>query len=657
MGKKSKTTTRYSAEKLAKQLEKDNKIKELERLIRKYKKAYYAGTPLVSDAEYDAIEAELKSLAPGSKALKIVGTTTTGNIKHDPPMLSSDKTTDVNEVIEWAKQYPIVWGYKVDGLSAKLVYERGKLVLGATRGNGIEGENITNQAMRLYNIPLQLPIPVDCEIRGEIYMTKDAFEKAKTNEGEQWKSPRNLAVGTIKSNDPSLVEKRKLQFMAWDLIIPGKMYAVTEKIKLLKEFHFMPADKALIKATKIEKLFDDMIKIRDDFIFEMDGLIFKINDPAVQLELGSTEHHPRWMLALKYPTGFQFTKIREITWQVSRNGILTPVAELQPILLAGATISRATLHNAGFVMERNITAGDSAKVVRSGDVIPKVIDIRKNENTRASLPKACPICGGITKLEGKFLHCMNSNCVESKIQAILHFIDEVDILGIGENTARLLNIKHPADLYKLEKNALIKLLGKNGEKIHDRIQQVKTLPIDKFLPALGIPGLGHTASRKIAKEASSMEAITPELVNKIFGAGSKTAKSINNGLKNKPWLPYFKAGVRLITGDVKKLEHPITAESNIAGKKIYVTGKVEGMDKIQLQEFVEKFGGKWVTSVSKSMDFLVTGEKAGPAKKAEAQKLITDGYKIKIMPWDEFKQFVTRGTAIKKIASSRLGYK
>jgi DNA ligase (NAD+) len=619
---------------------KANKIKQLEKDIQEWNKLYYTtGTSPVSDATYDAKKAQLKKLAPDSPVLKFVGTKTGGKIKHDPPMLSADKATSVNDVIKWAGTNDIVWGFKVDGLSMKVVYTKGQLMLAATRGDGREGDNTTSQARMIADIPKTVGPTESFEVRGEVYMTKAAFEKVNSTEGGKFNSPRNLAVGTLKAKDPKLVASRGLKFMAWDVIVPGKMLSVMQKIEFLKDHGFKVADQSVIKASRLDSWFAEMIEKRDSYVFEMDGIVFKVNDPAEQLRMGSSDTFPRWMLALKWPAEEHKTTIESITWQLSRTGKLTPVAELKRVRIEGSNIDRATLNNAAFVRERDIAAGDIAFVIKAGGTIPHVVSTKKANGKHASLPATCPNCGGKTRMEGRELYCDNPECGDQVIRHISNYIEEVGIEGIGKTNARILYlanaVRHPADLYVLTADDFAKHLGSEaiGKKVHASVQAHKTLPIDVFLRALNVVQLGDHASRKIAMQASSIEAVTPELVKRLYPG--VTGDAIVAGLAKKPWIPFFKAGVKLATGEVKKVEYPVTAESPIAGKKVYVTGKIPDMNKDQVEAFVTQHGGIYGNGTSPGLELLVLGTNVekGNAKVANAEK-----HGIKMVTWAQFQR-------------------
>ncbi|MHA1727151.1 MAG: NAD-dependent DNA ligase LigA [Promethearchaeota archaeon] len=615
----------------------EEKIKVLAESILRYKRAYYQGVPLISDVKFDRLEKKLRNLDPNNTVLKFVGTDKTGNVPHNPPMLSADKVPSIEKALKWADGHDVFWGFKVDGLSIKLVYLHGELILGASRGNGDVGENLTSQALNLKNIPKKIPLMEYCEVRGEAYMS---ISKFKSIESEGYKSPRNLATGTLKAKDPELTKTREIEFMAWDLIIPNRRIDVNEKTKLLKDWGFKCADHSLITSgetkKKISEIYNDILEGRDTFDFEMDGLIFKINDATVQKSMGSTEHHPRWMIALKFPSAEGFSTIRKIVWQVGRTNKITPVAEVDPIELAGATLSRVTLHNKKFIEEGDYAVGDKIILIRSGDVIPKIIGIEEKGPNYTSIPERCPICGSLVEDNGVNIYCTNKNCGEARFRRLQHYISIVKIEGIGIETLRKLwdmdLVKEPADLYDLKRNTLYREIGKNGTKIYDQIQNTKIIALPVFLASLGIPSLSSGTAKMLAKKFGSFEALVKasrKTLEDIEGIGEITKEKIYTGLHNKDlYKPLFEKGIK-VQPYIRKTTEQI-AGSPISGMKIYITGSIPGYKKEDLKNLVEKKGGEWA-NLSKSLDLLVIGNKAGSVKIDKAEK-----YGIKKMKAEKF---------------------
>jgi DNA ligase (NAD+) len=558
------------------------RIKELENLLRKFKIAYdTTGTPLVADEVYDQLEAELRNLDPQNPVLKVVGyklkkdkilkqlkKTPTGDLIHDPPMLSADKVYTAEEVVKWAAGDVIVWGFKVDGLSLELIYNLGKLISASTRGNGIKGENKTQHAFFLKDIPEVLPQKINCVVRGEAYEPASEFERVNAELAakgfEQLKSPRCVASGAINSEVPSEAKQRGMRFMTWDFIMPGKQFTVIETIQIVRDLGFISANQGVIDTRAIPDLFQKVTAARDRYDFDLDGLIFKINDPDRQKLRGVNNKFPRWIMALKFEPEVAVTKLLSISWQISPKGRITPVANLEPIPILGANIEHANLLHARFVLDNQIAPGDSLVIERSGDVIPNVQQVIKTTNFPAVIPSQCPECGGKTEFIGdKFLYCTNPNCNETKFQTALHFVEAVNIEGLGPSTLRAMwdtgAIKHAADLFKLSEQYMTNTFGKNGVKIYNLLQNLKMLPFDLLLAALNVPYLGKTSARKLASKYNSCDELTPQAIQAVLGTG-KISGYVIKGLASKPWKPFLAAGVKVKKGEVRSIK-----STNVSG--------------------------------------------------------------------------------------------
>jgi len=666
--------------------------KEIDKAVLLYKEAkaaYYAGYPVMSDAEFDKLEDRIRALDPHNPVLSIVGAPVTARVKiqHDPPMLSARKVKTVDDVKKWAGNNVVVWGYKVDGMSVDVEYIEGVLSTASTRGDGDEGEDITPAAMNVMPVSIK-----NCKktfkVRGEAYIAINDFNRINDALGGEYDSPRNMGTSTMMVKDPTLAAERHMRFMAWELIVPGQSLSVVQKIDMLTKWGFETADVGLVKNVDgFKKIFDDVTRKRATFDFEMDGVVFKIDDPAIQAQMSVTEHHPRWMVALKFEAAEDETKLTSITWQVGRTFVLTPVAELEPVHLAHAEIKRATLHNARFVRDNKIGAGDMLYIVRSGDVIPKVTGVAKSVNRPEPIPKTCPACGGVTRWgETKVdLFCTNADCPEANIQSILYFLDTIKVKGIGEKTVRRMvadgKVKKPVSVYKLTTEYLTKTFGVNGQKMYDRIVLARKLAIDVFLESLGIELLGQNASRQIAARVKSVDGITPQLVDELFGASSKKAAAMKPGLAKRPWKSFIDAGVVIGSGVVRRVTLPPVAAkpktrakpvgstrqgtldvlvgkpkpkpaaprpatapskraggSSLAGKSVYVTGSVEGYTKQQLEDFVVAHGMVW-KELSQTLDYLVTGESGvgmAKIKKVDEWKAAGKATGLEILEWDAF---------------------
>ncbi|MFW9905300.1 MAG: NAD-dependent DNA ligase LigA [Candidatus Thorarchaeota archaeon] len=640
---------------------KKSDTKKLAHQILYHKKKYYDGEPEISDEAYDALEERLRQIDPNNPILHIVGSPEGGKITHNSPMLSCQKATTIDEVLKWSKGLNVYTGYKIDGFSLSLIYENGRLIQAATRGNGIMGDDATIPIMKVASIPKVIKVKDNINIRGELFMRISEFNRIKKAEGVEYSSPRNLAVGTLKQKDLTLLEKRTLDFHAFELLEYEENASLEEHNELLLSWGFNTADFKLLKAptrNDIESLFQQIQEQRNSLDFEIDGLIFKYNDAVQRQSAGRTEHHPKWMIALKFASQGDISNVRDINWQVGRTGVLTPVAELDPVEVMGAVIKRATLHNAEFLETLDVAKGDTVMVIRSGDVIPKITEVVDKGVNEASFPSICPSCGSTLIRDGVNLVCTGSPCRDRDIQAIRHWIAITDIEGLGpKNIAKLYDlglIRHFTDLYdeKLTEGVLVKHLGKNGSKIFRSIQEKKHLPFHIFLAGLGIESLGKGMAKTLTNHFKTLEdlknADVKELIS-LEGISDLTANYIHSGLQNNSLSnQLLSKGVKIIYKGMKKpitrkrkldgLDQFITTREDISTfpesqrtlKTIYVTGKVSGMSKREIEEFVTQYGYEWA-SLSKKLDLLVIAENPGAAKLEKAKK-----FGLTIKTWDEF---------------------
>ncbi|MHA2154281.1 MAG: NAD-dependent DNA ligase LigA [Candidatus Hodarchaeales archaeon] len=642
--------------------------KEISKLANKilyHKRKYYDGEPEISDEAYDSLEDKLRQLDPENPVLFVIGTPEGGKVTHDIPMLSCQKALDIEEVMKWSQGYNLFVEYKVDGLSLSLTYNEGRLVQAATRGNGVTGDDTTLVAMKIKSIPKIIPVKDRIFIRGELFMPLSEFQRINALGADNYSSPRNLAVGTIKQKDLSLLDKRKLEFFAFELIGYKEEKTLHEKTNILLEWGFKNAKIDSLDAPSRENIETTFLKAKKErtlLDFEIDGLVLKYNEADAINKAGTTAHHPKWMIALKFESKGKVTIINDISWQVGRTGVLTPVAELAPIDIAGAVIRRATLHNREFVETLDVAIGDQVMVIRSGDVIPKITRVETKGHSLVTLPSTCPSCGSILHIEGVNLVCKSQECRERDIQKIRHWIKTIDIKGLGvKNIEKLYDsgyIKHFSDLYdrKLTETKLITLLGKNGSKIHQNLQNSRELPFHLFLAGLGIENLGLEMGKTLTKHFNSWEEIENASIAQLViieGISDLTAGYIIDGIQD-PTLAkaLFDKGVSIYYSADKR-RHSKQIKSNlldfIGNKKtvdsdtkfadysasetkgtVYVTGKVPEMTKKDIKALVEKNSYEWA-SITKSLGLLVIGEKPGSKKLEKARK-----YGIPIKTWDEF---------------------
>ncbi len=624
----------------------DEEKEQLEDLILYHKRKYYDGQPEISDAEYDSLEDRLRVIDPENPVLFIVGAPIGGNIVHNPPMLSCQKAKTVEKIISWADNRPLMMGYKIDGISLKLIFENTKFIQAATRGSGTHGDDVTLNVMKIKAIPKTLPFEDRIEIRGELYMRISEFNRINDSlpEDERYSNPRNLAAGTAKQKDAKMMEDRVLNFMAFELLGWKDDSTINEKAQTLKSWGFETSDFLSIDSPTFEIVDKHFRKVegeRDNLDYEIDGVVFKYNLVADREAVGATDHHPRWQIALKFESKGKSTKLKDITWQVGRTSVLTPVAELEPVEISGAVISRATMHNADFLLDLDAKPGDFVYVERSGEVIPKIISVTaKNSTGKSRLPKQCPSCGSETIKSGVNLLCTGDFCRDRSIQQIGAWIRKTGIDGIGGKSLEKLFdadlIKHYSDLYAITEEQLVNLLGRNGEKIFTSINSTRELPFRTFLAAMGIEKLGTTMGKKLANSFKNFEELKTASMDKLQeleGISHITAKFIYEGVREtERYSNLFKNGVKIIYPEIKSRITDQDKTKVIKQMKIYVTGKVEGITKTELKAMLEDKGIDFANGVTKTLDYLVLAENPGEKRQEQA-----DGFGIKMIGWEEFK--------------------
>ncbi len=620
----------------------DEERKKLENLILYHKRKYYDDDPEISDAEYDSLEDRLRDIDPDNPVLFIVGTPSGGNVIHDPPMLSCQKAKTVDKIISWSENRPLMMGYKIDGLSLKIIYQDSKLIQAATRGSGTLGDDVTLNVLKIQAIPKTIPFEERVEIRGELYMRISEFNRINNSlpSDEKYSNPRNLAAGTAKQKDARMMEGRTLNFMAFELLGWNNQATIEEKTSTLKTWGFETSDYLTIDSPNYEEVskhFKSVENERDSLDFEIDGVVFKYNLASDREEVGATDHHPRWQIALKFESKGKSTKLNAITWQVGRTSVLTPVAELEPVEVSGAVIGRATMHNADFLIKLDAKPGDFVYVERSGEVIPKIIRVTaKNTTGKVNLPDRCPSCGAKTVRSGVNLLCTGDSCRGRDIQQISSWIRKTGIDGIGSKSLEKLYdsglLKHYSDLYSLTEEQLVSLLGKNGAKILSSIGDAKELPFRTFLAALGIDSLGRTMGKRLENNFESLEELVEASIEKlksVEGISDITALNIQKGIRQtERYAKLFENGVKIIYLDKKTDQKQTKVKKQM---KIYITGKVEDITKAQLKEMTAEKGIEWGSGVSKSLDYLVLAENAGEKRQEQAAAL-----GVKMISWEEF---------------------
>lgn len=647
----------------------EERIKELRKLIEKYDYEYYVlAQPSVSDYEYDQLVKELEALekahpeliTPDSPTQRVSGQPIKEfpTVVHRKPMLSLSNTYNDGEFRDFDKRVrsalkgqhvEYVAELKIDGLAVSLIYENGRFVRGATRGDGVQGDDITPNLRTIRAIPLRVQgknIAPLFEVRGEVYMPKKAFLRLNQEREEQgepvFANPRNAAAGSLKLQDPRLVFKRGLSLWAYYLLdsdTPGfvqpKHY---DNLLKLRELGF-PVNPNFILCQTLDDVFEFVRKWeekRDTLPYEIDGIVIKLNDLKQQEQLGSTAKNPRWAIAFKFKAIQAETLLERIVWQVGRTGIVTPVAELHPVQLAGTTVSRATLHNVDEIKRKDIHEGDWVFIEKGGDIIPKVVGVNKDKRKRppkpVEIPKTCPACGTpLIRLEDEVaIRCPNLQCPAQIKRRIEHYASRgaMDIEGLGTALVEMLvdkgMIKNFTDLYYLKQEELAKLerMGeKSAQNLLDAIQRSKQQPLDRMIFALGIPYIGSTAAKILAKRYKSLQALMEapyEELEMVEGVGPKMARSIVEFFKSeqnrKVIAELVKVGVRTEVGKEE------TRGSELTEKVFVLTGTLPHLKRSKAEKLIEKHGGKVSSSVSKNTSYVLAGEDPG-SKYTKAKQL------------------------------------
>lgn len=623
-----------------------NRIQKLESEIIKHKALYYQGRPEITDFEYDKLEEELKKLDPKNPVLQIVGSTTSASdkIKHDKKMLSLEKTYVLEDLVSWMGNEEILSTMKLDGISCSLVYQDGDLFLAKTRGDGTFGENITKKVMWISNVPKFISYKNKVEVRGELFCDEESFfklSKEMTDIGlEKPTSQRNIVAGLMGRKD-NLELCRYIKFMAFDYISDEPVKTEEKKFEHLTKHGFLIPE---VEVHSTKKSLEDVIDRARHFMaegdYQIDGLVFTYNKMALHDELGETSHHPRYKLAFKFQGESKTTTLKEISWSVSRNGILTPVGEVEPVELSGAMISRVTLHNYGVVSANNLKAGDVIEIIRSGEVIPKFLSVVKPSSAKFLIPDHCPSCDSKVEIVDIRIFCRNDNCPGKNKEIILNFIQKIGIEDLsGKRLEELINakmVKNIPDLYRLEASDLMKLdkvKDKLSNKLIESIQKTKKVDLITFLSSLGITGGAYNKCEKVVRAGfDSITKIKKLSIEQLMGIESfaeKSATEFLSSLKEK-----FTLIDELVDlGFEFTVEE--TRETEITGKKICITGALSEKRPV-VEDKIREGGGIVVSSVSKNTDILVTNETDPNSSKFKKAlelkiKIITEAELLKLL--------------------------
>lgn len=603
-----------------------NRIQELEDLIRYHKAKYYQGNPEISDVEYDKLEDELKNKDPNNKVLSIVGTSPSGNkkVKHATKMLSLNKTYKVEDLETWKGDYEIVSTFKIDGVSCSLVYENGILAIAKTRGDGSQGEDITDKALWMKSIPSAITEKKTIEVRGEMFCTEEDFihlsDEMVSLGLEKPTSQRNIVAGLMGRKE-NIELCRFIRFKAFDYIEEKRtIKKEVEKVTILEKLGFDPEELIVHKSMKdVEKRLKETQDFMSNGDYQIDGLVFSLNDLQLHEEMGNTAHHPRYKMAFKFQGESRETEIKSISWQVSRNGILTPIANVKPVELSGAKISRVTLHNFGMVRQNNLKSGDLIEIIRSGEVIPKFVSVVKEKTGTYELPSECPSCNGPVREDDIRLRCDNESCPAQIKEQILNFIQKI---GIDDLSSKRLDelikvglVKDISDLYRIKIEdflTLDKVKDKLAKKLFDGIQESKNADITTFLSALGIQGGAYNKCERVVlagyDDLNKIRSLTQDQLEDIEGFAEKSATEFLTSIKSKTKLIDELEKLGFSFEAIERKETPIT------GKKICITGALS-RKRSEIEADIRGVGGVVVGSVSKNTDYLLTNEKDGTSSK------------------------------------------
>ena len=646
-------------------------MNELVALLNRYATEYYTSdNPSVSDSEYDRLYRELVELEAAypdqvladSPTHRVGGKVLDGFEKysHQYPLYSLQDAFSREELeafdarVRKELPHPIyICELKIDGLSISLTYEKGILVVGATRGDGSIGENITENLKRVKDIPLTLPEELDITVRGECYMPRASFDQvnqARQENGEpEFANPRNAAAGTLRQLDTAVVAKRNLATFLYQEASPSTRDSQEKVLKHLEQLGFVVNPKRIL-AENIDEIWEFIQEVgqeREKLPYDIDGVVIKVNDLAGQEELGFTVKAPKWAVAYKFPAEEKEAQLLSVDWTVGRTGVVTPTANLTPVQLAGTTVSRATLHNVDYIAEKDIRKDDTVIVYKAGDIIPavlRVVESKRVSEERLDIPTNCPSCDSqLLHFEDEVaLRCINPRCPAQIMEGLIHFAsrDAMNITGLGPSIVEKLFaanlVKDVADIYRLKVEDFLLLEGvkeKSASKLYQAIQASKENSAEKLLFGLGIRHVGSKASQLLLQHFHSIENLAqadPEEVASIESLGSVIAQSLQT---------YFATeGSKILLDELKEagvtLDYKgqtVVVDAALSGLTVVLTGKLERLTRSEAKSKLESLGAKVTGSVSKKTNLVVAGADAG-SKLQKAQEL---GIEVRDEAWLE----------------------
>ncbi len=644
------------------------RVNELRDLVRYHRERYYQdNAPEISDAEFDDLYRELEGLegefpeliSPESPTQQVgaAPATTFAEVQHVLPMMSLDNAFNLEDLLAWGKRIerqitdPVAFACepKMDGLAVSLLYEDGKLVRAATRGNGFVGEDVTPNVRTIGSVPKQLEgtdLPARLEVRGEVFMPIKAFDELNRRQGDAgqrlFANPRNAAAGSLRQKDSRITAKRALEIFCYQ---PGvkeggpRLRTHMETLDWLRDLGF-PVNDKITRFDALDDVYEfseRMLEHRHDLGYEIDGVVVKVDDLGQRDELGATSKAPRWAIAYKFPPEEKTTELRHIMVSIGRSGRATPFAQLEPVFVGGSTVSQATLHNEDEVARKDVRVGDTVIVRKAGDVIPEVVGPvvakRPKGLRRWKFPKDCPACGEpLVRAEGEAAtNCVNVDCPAQRWGRIVHFAAAMDIDGLGEERVRQFIdaglLSDPADIYWLDVERLIQLerIGqKSAQQLVNNIQASKSQQLARLLVGLSVPNVGWATAQDIARDLKHLDRIvnaSAEELTEVEGIGPIVAQSVHEF--------FARDRTRQLVEKLRRagvnFEGPAPAaapdvEQTLTGRTFVLTGGLEGFTREEAQAEIEVRGGKVTNSVSKKTSYVVVGENPG-SKLGKAEQL------------------------------------
>lgn len=652
-------------------------ISKLVSLLNKYSYDYYVeDNPQISDTEYDTLYKQLEKLEENHPEYILENSPTQRvgdrildefeKITHKVPMLSLSNTFSTEDLRDFdariSKLVPdhsveYICELKIDGLAISIKYENGRLASAATRGDGSVGEDVTENIKTIFSIPKVLKDNRTFEVRGEVYLPRKSFEllnsERESNNEVLFANPRNAAAGSLRQLDSKITAKRRLSAFIYSIVGDESIVSQENALNTAKEYN-LPVNPNFKLCKNIDEVIDYInywTENKKNLPYDIDGIVIKVNSYSTQEEVGYTQKSPRWATAYKFPEEELATKLLDVELSVGRTGIITPVAILDPIVISGSTVSKASLHNKDIIDELDIHIGDMVVVKKAGEIIPKVVrvvrELRTEGSTKYTMPNTCPSCGQQTyiKENDPFTRCKNPDCPDQNIRRIIHFAsrDALNIEGLGDKVVTTLYekgiIAHTIDLFSLEREKLISL-DRMGEKSVDNllnaIENSKQNSLDKVIFALGILNVGKKAGKILAEKylnlTNLMNATLDELVN-LDDVGQITAESILDYLSDENNIKFINDLIKVGMNPQYEVQE-VNTDNVFAGKTVVLTGKLVELTRNEAKEYLEKYGAKVTGSVTSKTDLVIAGEKAG-SKLAKAEQL-----GIRVINEEEFANMV-----------------